>query len=101
MNAPARLLPRFTIRWLLLMMVVVAFISLVISRALQGNSLAIGFSMALAGGIFLLGVQAVVFLAAGVLRVVFRGGAQATAGESPFGTSPIPTQVVAPPRDSD
>jgi len=101
MNLPKNLLPRFSLRWLMLAMTVFAVLSIIVSRAIQGNALALGFSLALFSGALLLSLFAVVFAVVSLIRKVVVPEGTGGLGSSPFGNAAVPQQVVVPPQDVD
>ena len=101
MNLPSNLLPRFSLRWLMMAMTVFAVLSIIVSRAIQGNAVALGFIVAVVSGVLLLSLFAVVFAMVSLLRKVVAPESAGGLGSSPFGKSAVPQQVVVPPQDVD
>jgi hypothetical protein len=93
------ILPRFSLRWLMLATAVFAVLSVIASRAIQGNALALGFTVALGSGVFLLLLFALAFGFASLLRMLLMP--RDDRGSSPFGESVLPQQVIVPPQDVD
>jgi hypothetical protein len=93
------LIPRFTIRWLLVLTTVCAGLSLVVSYAVQQKPWAIAFSlgMALIPLAFLL--YAITFLVAWLCSQMLQalgGRGRVAQGASPFATAGLPRQIVPP-----
>ena len=94
------LVPRFSLRWLLLLMTGFSVFFLVVRFAARGHHWAVGLVVAactmvlsvLVYGLFF----SVAYLLAGLLRIVRPVAPPA----SPFATDSLPPQVV-PPRDAD
>lgn len=91
------LIPRFTIRGLLLLMTVSSFVSLVLTYAVRGRVWAIAVSVGVAslllaflGYAFTFGIAYVVAAAASLLRGTAAGAA------TPFATAEPPPQILPP-----
>ncbi len=91
------LIPRFTIRGLLLLMTVSSFVSLILTFAVRGRAWAIavsagiaGLLLALVGYAFVFGVAYVVAFTAGLLR------GNAGGPSTPFATAEPPPQIIPP-----
>jgi hypothetical protein len=93
------LLPRFSIRLLLLLNALFAAIFLVTKFAIDGRAWAWGFVLASVAAGLLMGTFGLMFLAAYLLSAVRRPGRR-LATESPFATDKLPPQVI-PPRYID
>lgn len=89
------LVPRFSIRLLLLVNVVLAGVFLAAKWAVDGEAWAVGLVSAVAAAALLMGTFALMFLAAYLLSVVRRPGRRLTT-ESPFATDKLPPQVIQP-----
>ena len=90
------LIPRFTLRWLLGLMVVAGLISLVLAQAVHGNAWAIGLVIGLSSLALVFVAHASVFVVAWLfvqIRKSFVGQPRAT---SPFATAGPPPQLVPP-----
>lgn len=98
----AMLIPRFTIRWLLLLTTICAVIFLIVGFAVRGEYWAIAIStsvVSLAFAFFLFGLFFVVaFVLASLFGIVKRAQ---PAGGTPFATSEPPPQVIPPIEDAE
>jgi hypothetical protein len=93
------LIPRFTLRWLLLLTTACGGLSLVLSYAVQGNSGAIAFSLALGMIPLLLLLHAATFSVAWLISQGLNFTAsrlRPTPARSPFAASGPPKQIVPP-----
>jgi hypothetical protein len=94
------LIPRFTIRWLLLLTTVCGVFFLVVTLAVRGQAWAIAVSMAVAClAVCFLGYAVFFGLAFLVARVVAMLR-PAPARDTPFSTAERPPQII-PPEDPD
>ena len=91
------LIPRFTIRGLLLLMTASSFVSLILTFAVRGRVWAIAVSVGIAGLLlafvgyaFVFGVAYVVAFTAGLLRGTAAGPS------TPFATAEPPPQIIPP-----
>jgi hypothetical protein len=92
-------LPQFTLRMALGLMAVLGFVSLVISRGLQGSSWAMGVSIALAALVFAFAAYAAVFgLVFAVSKVFNRQSVPPGPGSSR--AAALNSMQVAQPRDN-
>lgn len=97
------LIPRFTLRWLLVLTTICGGLSLVLSYAMQGHEWAIAISVMLAAVPLLFLLHAFAFTAAwGFSQVAnaLTGMAYKPKGVSPFATAGPPKQIV-PPAEAD
>jgi len=97
------LIPRFTIRGLLLAMGVSGVISLVLSAAMKGQAWAVAMSLALGMLPLVFAMYATAFLVAWVcsqLSAAMAGNMSQPRGNSPFAISGPPKQIV-PPQEMD
>jgi hypothetical protein len=103
------ILPQFSLRMALGLMAVLAFVSLVVSRGLQGSSWAMGVTITLAALVFAFLAYAAVF---GIVFVISRAfhqrptapriiPARATAGEPVLPAQPRDNTDLMPPPTSD
>lgn len=93
------LIPRFTLRWLLLLTTVCGGLSLVLSYALQGREWAIAFSLALGAIPLLLLLHALAFVGAWMFSQIYGSVAGMFAtpqGASPFASAGPPKQIIPP-----
>ena len=93
------LIPRFTLRWLLLLTTVCGGLSLVLSYAMQGREWAIAVSLALGAVPLLFLLHALAFAVAwGFAQVAnaIGGMAYKPKGVSPFATAGPPRQILPP-----
>ena len=98
--APARiqpmLIPRFTLRWLLGLMVAAGLVSLVLAQAVHGQAWAVGVVIGLSSLALVFAAHAWVFVVAWLfaqIRKLLVGQPRAT---SPFATAGPPPQMVPP-----
>ena len=90
------LIPRFTIRWLLLLMTVSSFFFLVLSFAVGGQAWAIAVSLSVGSLLLAFVCYAVVFGLAALIAAV-RGLLRPTPrGDTPFATAEPPPQIIPP-----
>jgi amino acid transporter len=80
------ILPQFTLRMVLALMAVLGFVSLIVSRGLQGSAWAMGVSVALAALVFAFGTYAAAF---GLVFVLSRV-------RNSHSSSPAPSAARAP-----
>ena len=93
------LIPRFTLRWLLLLTTVCGGLSLVLSYAIQGREWAIAVSLALGAIPLLFLLHALAFAVAwGFAQISngISGMAYKPKGASPFASAGPPRQIVPP-----
>jgi uncharacterized membrane protein len=93
-------LPRFSLRFLLLLTAVFAVASLVFAEAYQGRAWAIAFTLTMLAAAGLLVFHASVFWIATGMRLLF-GLIQSPEASSPFAVTPGVKQVVAPPAETE
>lgn len=90
------LIPRFSLRWLLGLMVVAGFVSFVLAQAVRGEPWAIGTVVGLSSLLLVFFGYAWVFAFAWLfaqIRKAFKGNPRAT---SPFAAAGPPRQLVPP-----
>lgn len=90
------LIPRFSIKALLIATALCAAFSAILAEAVRGKPWAFGVSAALAAVAILLLLHAVTFAMASVLALVRSLLAPPPPGASPFATSGPPKQIVTP-----
>ncbi len=92
-------LPKFSVRWLLLLTTLFAFLFYLISMAGRGSDGALAVVIALTALVVPFGLYAIVFILAFGLASIdrLRRGPQT---ESPFATEAMPKQIL-PPDDPD
>lgn len=90
------LIPRFSIKALLVATAVCAAFSAVLAEAVRGKPWAIGVSASLAAVAVMLLLHAVAFAMASVLALLRSLLTPPPAGASPFATSGPPKQIVPP-----
>lgn len=90
------LIPRFSLRALLIAMAVCAVFSLVIAGAVRGQPWAIGMTAGVAGLASLLLFHPLAFAVAAMLAAVRRQVTPPPPGTSPFATAGPPRQVISP-----
>jgi hypothetical protein len=93
------LIPRFSLRLLLLLNTVFAAVFLVAKLAVDGHAWAWGLLLTVVSAAALMGTFGLMFLAAYVLSFARRTG-RVPVAESPFATDKLPPQVI-PPRNID
>jgi hypothetical protein len=91
-------LPQFSLRLVLGLVAVLAFVSLVISRGLQGSAWAMGVSGALVALVFIFGMCAVFYGVIFVVSLAFTGLARPPLRAQL--ASHGPRTLAAPPRDN-
>lgn len=94
------LLPKFSIRSLLLLMVVAGFVFLTASQAVRGQSWAIAVCIALLSLLLSFVVYTVVFFLAVPAALISQAMETNTAPTSPFATHQPPPQIL-PPQDPE
>lgn len=90
------LIPRFSIRLLLALTAGCALLALMISLAVNGNVVAISFTLALAGAAGMLALQAAFFCLALGGAKIWRFATSSTPTASPFATHTLPPQILPP-----
>lgn len=90
------LIPRFSLRALLIATAACAVFSLVIASAVRGQAWAIGVTAGLAGLASMLFFHPLAFAVAAVLSAVRRQSTPPPAGTSPFATAGPPRQIISP-----
>jgi hypothetical protein len=91
------LLPRYSLRWLLVLITVSGAVSFVLSRAVQGQSWALGASAGLGCLAIVVAMYALTFLAAwAVAQVGMFAPPPQGSGSSPFANNPPPSPFGAP-----
>ncbi len=94
------LIPRFSLRWLLLLTTACAFFFLIMRFAAQGKHWAIGVVAAVTTLMTAFLVYGLLFSLAFLLAQLFRFVRPASTPASPFAMDSLPPQVI-PPRDVD
>ena len=94
------LIPRFTIRGLLLLTAVCAVFFAVLTAALRGQIWAAAVSIAVAAVVLAFMIYGLLFLWAYVWAGIFGGGRSRERGASPFATAGPPPQLI-PPQDPE
>jgi hypothetical protein len=95
------LIPRFTLRRLLLVMTGISVVCVIIAQASRGHAWAIAISMAVAGLVLCFLVYAALFSAAFTLAAMFGlTRRRAVVAASPFAAAQPPEQLV-PPEDPE
>lgn len=89
-------LPRFSLRWLLLATTVFGLVSFAISGALQGRPWAVGVTAAVCGAAVLFVLFAAVFLVSQWFALLLRLSRGAERGASPFADAGRPLQIIPP-----
>jgi hypothetical protein len=90
------ILPRYSLRTLLIAMVVCALISLVVRQASLGRAWAIGLSVTIAAAFVVILSHMLMFALANLLVAIRKGYRKPEVGRSPFASAGLPRQVVAP-----
>jgi hypothetical protein len=90
------LIPRFTIRWLLLLTVACALVAMLASMALKGSIVAISMTIALGGAVGMILLYAIVFCVAWGAAKLWRQFATVRSSTSPFATHTLPPQLLRP-----
>ncbi len=94
------LIPRFTIRYILIVMTLCGLFFLVVSLAIQGKTWAIAASLSGASVVVTFLLYAAFFGFAYVLASIFGVFRQRPTGGSPFANAELPPQIV-PPQEPD
>ena len=94
------LIPRFTIRWLLLLTTLSGVFFLTVSLAVQGKTWAIALSLAVGSVVVAFLLYAAFFGFAFILASMLGGFRQVPGTGSPFATGAPPPQIV-PPSEPD
>lgn len=90
------LIPRFTIRWLLGMMVVAGVISLVLAQAVRGDAWAIGTVIGIQSLVLVFFAHACVFAVAWLFAQIRKGLQGEIKATSPFASAGPPAQLIPP-----
>lgn len=90
------LIPRFTIRWLLVLMTVSGFFFLLVGFGVRGHSWALAISLAIFSVVFAFACYFVFFLGAFFFASLFGIVQRPKSAESPFATERPPPQLVPP-----
>jgi hypothetical protein len=90
------LIPKFSLRSLLLLMALVGAVSLVISMAVQGQAWAIAVSAALAGLVATFALFVMFFLLAAPMALLVESLGGRPVPASPFATQQPPPQIIPP-----
>jgi hypothetical protein len=95
-NSPSRrlIIPRFSVRWLLILMAASAVGAFLVSLAVSGRIWAIAFSIALAGFMISVVFYAVSFLAAWAIAELWRFVFLRKTAASPFATHQPPPRLL-------
>jgi hypothetical protein len=99
-EAPDMLIPRFSLRWLLLLTTVCAVFFLVVRFAFRGDFWAIGLVVTVVTLVVASFTYGLLFSLAFVLAALLRLVRPSSRSASPFATDALPPQVI-PPRDVD
>ena len=94
------LIPRFTLRWLMLLMAVSGVFFLIVAQAVRGQAWAMGVSLAGAGLLLSFLVYGALFGLAYLLASVLGLFRQPVPVSTPFATTQPPVQMV-PPEDPE
>lgn len=90
------IIPRFTIKTLLGLMVLAAFMSLILAQAVRGQSWAIGVCVGLVSLFVALAAHSLVFAIAWVLAQARRLLDTSPKARSPFASAGPPPQIIPP-----
>ena len=90
------LIPRFSLRWLLLLTTLSGLFFFVVARAVAGNPWAIALAVALSATLGTFVLHAIVFGLAWTMAVSWRFAVARKTSSSPFATSAPPPQVIPP-----
>ena len=90
------LLPRYTIRTLLIVTFNCAVISVLLRQAILGRAWAIGVSTAIGTAVVLLVAHILLFAVANVFVAMRSASRKPVVGASPFASAGLPRQIVAP-----
>ncbi len=90
------LIPRYTLRRLLLVMTGVALFSLVIAQAVQAKPWAIGLVAAVAGLFLSATLYACVFVGAWAIAGLRSGKGRQVSSQNPFRSASQPPQIIPP-----
>jgi hypothetical protein len=90
------LIPRFTIRWLLLLMTVSSFFFFILSFAVSGQAWAIAVSLSVGSVLLAFLCYAAVFGSAALIASVQARMRPAARCETPFATAEPPAQIIPP-----
>lgn len=94
------LIPRFTLRWLMLLITVISVFCVIVAQAFRGHAWAMGVSLAVASLLLSFLIYGALFCLAYLLASV-RGSARTPVGvASPFATVEPPPQII-PPEDPE
>lgn len=93
------LIPRFSIRWILIVTTLCAVLALVVARADRGSDAAMAIVIAVATAATALSLFGILFLVCLGLSRVTRLARPAPPGRSPFATDSLPPQVITPHSD--
>ncbi|HJN11444.1 MAG TPA: hypothetical protein QF564_22370 [Pirellulaceae bacterium] len=95
------LIPRFSIRFLLLLTTICAVFFFVVTLAVQGSQWATAISIAIAGLVLTMLVQAGTFGVAWALTSFFGVFRSAESATSPFASAKPPPQYIEPPMPEE
>lgn len=91
------LIPRFTIRWLLLLTTICAVVFFIVGFAVRGESWAIAISTSVVSLAFAFFLYGLFFVAAFILATLFGIAKRSQpVGGTPFATAEPPPQVIPP-----
>jgi hypothetical protein len=90
------LIPRFTIRWLLMLTTVCAVFFAMVALALRGHFWALGMSLGVGSLIFTFACYGGVFGVAYVLASLAAASRRPPSGGTPFATAAPPPQIIPP-----
>ncbi len=90
------LIPRYTLRRLLLLTTAVSLLCFVVARAIAGKAWAFGLSLAAASLLLCFLVYGALFAVAYVLTAIRQAGRPAARAGTPFATAEPPIQMVPP-----
>jgi hypothetical protein len=91
------LIPRFSVRWLLVVTAVSAVVALIVSQAMAGHVWAIALSATLGAAAAMFAIQSAVFLLAWSMAAAWRARRRPEPS-SPFAAHTVPPQLLPPPE---
>ena len=94
------LIPRFTLRWLMLLISVISVFCVIVAQAFRGHAWALGISLAVASLVLSFLLYGAFFCLACLLALMRRAQRPAVAAASPFATVEPPPQII-PPEDPE
>jgi antibiotic biosynthesis monooxygenase (ABM) superfamily enzyme len=94
------LIPRFTLRWLMLLITVISVFCVIVAQAFRGHAWALGISLAAASLMLAFLTYGVFFCLAASLAALWGLHRQDVGVASPFATVEPPPQII-PPEDPE